>query len=735
MIQKKTPRNKANLGRRLVKLEYNDGQSMIEHLNNFKGLVNQLSKIEMKIDDELQALLLLSSLPESWDTLVVTLSNSAPDGMLTTDTVSDSLMNEEARRKEQDLPSQSEANVVENRGRSNNRIKNENRGRSKTRGYDNSRGQSKSRSKIICYYCGKLNHKKSECRSLKRDQKNGTVKCDQVDPKKKEENSTTAVAAKEEENGIFLFGGDNYLNLAQDDCSWIVDSGASFHVTPHGDFFSTYQTGDFGAVKMGNQETSMIVGIGNVILKTNKDCEIVLNDVRHVPDMSLDPISAGKLDDVGYVNLFGGGKWKLTRNNMIVARGNKQGSLYVTQGKICKGEANVACGNSCLELWHKRLGHISEKGLQILAQKALIPEVKGKAIRPCIHCLAGKQHKVSFRRGNHPHIRKYVLDMVHIDVCSMNEKSMGGALYFVTFIDDHSRKVWIYLLKTKDQVLEAFKEFHAKVEHETGRKFKKTPPKTLQLNGVVERMNKTIEERVRSILSNAQLSKSFWGEPVKTATKIVNHSPSSAFDGEIPEQDPVNKWIVRSWDVVFLEDQNIEDTKQSGSPVSKAITQIIQDPMPVIRHETIEEQNAENQVENNDPPTEESSTEANEDQPIETIGPEVAPEPEVTPQPELRRSVRERRPSNRYPPLEHVIVVNEGEPQSFDQAMEDDHKEEWLKAMQEEMKSLHENQTYDLVELPKGRRALKNKWVYKLKTDESNKKPRHKARIVVKGYN
>ncbi|KAK8690119.1 hypothetical protein V6N13_088820 [Hibiscus sabdariffa] len=61
-----------------------------------------------------------------WDTLVVTLSNSAPDGKLTTDTVSDSLMTEEARRKERDLPSQSEANVVENQGRSNNRIKSEN---------------------------------------------------------------------------------------------------------------------------------------------------------------------------------------------------------------------------------------------------------------------------------------------------------------------------------------------------------------------------------------------------------------------------------------------------------------------------------------------------------------------------------------------------------------------------------------------------------------------------------
>jgi len=52
MIQKKTPRNKASIVRRLVKLEYTDSQSMMEHLNSFKGLVNQLTKIDMKIDDE-----------------------------------------------------------------------------------------------------------------------------------------------------------------------------------------------------------------------------------------------------------------------------------------------------------------------------------------------------------------------------------------------------------------------------------------------------------------------------------------------------------------------------------------------------------------------------------------------------------------------------------------------------------------------------------------------------------
>ena len=54
--------------------------------------------------------------------------------------------------------------------------------------------------------------------------------------------------------------------------------------------------------------------------------------------------------------------------------------------------------------------------------------------------------------------------------------------------------------------------------------------------------------------------------------------------------------------------------------------------------------------------------------------------------------------------------------------------------MQDEMDSLHENYTYDLVELLKGKRALRNKWVFKLKNGEDGSSPRYKARIVVNGF-
>ncbi|CAA7026607.1 unnamed protein product [Microthlaspi erraticum] len=199
MIQKKTPRNKALLVRRLVKLEYKDGQSMMEHLNNFKGVVNQLSKVDMKIEDEMQALLLLSSLPESWDTLVVTLSNSAPEEKLTMDTVSDSLLNEETRRKERGSSTMSEANVIDRRGRD------ETRGRNRTRDRDQSRGRSKSRPRVTCYYCGKVGHRKPECRFYKKDQQTGNIKPDRFNPTKKHDDKTTTIVSDEDNDVYMMF--------------------------------------------------------------------------------------------------------------------------------------------------------------------------------------------------------------------------------------------------------------------------------------------------------------------------------------------------------------------------------------------------------------------------------------------------------------------------------------------------------------------------------------------------
>jgi len=93
-------------------------------------------------------------------------------------------------------------------------------------------------------------------------------------------------------------------------------------------------------------------------------------------------------------------------------------------------------------------------------------------LEKCSHCMTGKQTRVSFKK--HPPSRKLeLLELVHSDVCGpLKVKSFSCALYFVTFIDDCSRKLWVYVLQGKDQVLEKFKEFHAMVERQSGKNLK-----------------------------------------------------------------------------------------------------------------------------------------------------------------------------------------------------------------------------------------------------------------------
>jgi hypothetical protein len=89
----------------------------------------------------------------------------------------------------------------------------------------------------------------------------------------------------------------------------------------------------------------------------------------------------------------------------------------------------------------------------------------------CRGCALGKNIKKPFPSSENR--SKEILDLIHSDVCgSMPVKSLGGSLYYVTFIDDLSRKTWMHLLKTKDEVFNKFQEFKAKMENLTDKKIK-----------------------------------------------------------------------------------------------------------------------------------------------------------------------------------------------------------------------------------------------------------------------
>ena len=106
-----------------------------------------------------------------------------------------------------------------------------------------------------------------------------------------ERKGTSAIATSEEERLVII--EESELHLVNNETTWVIDSGASFHLTPNRKCFSSYRDGDHGSVWMGNEGACRIVGIGDVWLMTSTGCKLLLKDVLHVSEVWLNLISAG----------------------------------------------------------------------------------------------------------------------------------------------------------------------------------------------------------------------------------------------------------------------------------------------------------------------------------------------------------------------------------------------------------------------------------------------------------
>ncbi|GJW32315.1 retrovirus-related pol polyprotein from transposon TNT 1-94 [Tanacetum coccineum] len=325
---------------------------------------------------------------------------------------------------------------------------------------------------------------------------------------------------------------------------------------PHRSWFTTYESFNGGNVYMGNHSICPVIGKGNIQVK-----------------------------------MHDGGVMKIFKGALVLMKVIQSGGLYVLQDTVVYGTAGVATSKASLDdskLWHYCLGDMGQKGMKYLAKKGLIKVSCNLSF--CDIVVFFKQKKVSFSPSIHR--TRDALDYIHFDLWGPSPvMSQGGKRYMLTIIDDFSRKVWVFFLKHKDEVFPTFKEWKVLIENQTGKKIKKlrtdnglefcgesfnalcrkygiarhhTLVRTPQQNDIAERMNRTIMEKVRCMLSHANLDKDFWVEATTTTTYLINRSPHRSLDGNIPEilwsgyrvwcPDPKYRKIIHSRDVTFNED-------------------------------------------------------------------------------------------------------------------------------------------------------------------------------------
>lgn len=140
-------------------------------------------------------------------------------------------------------------------------------------------------------------------------------------------------------------------------------------MTANKSWIEDYEGFDGGTVLLGDDEPCRIYGRGNIHMKLHDGAVKTLTDVRYVPALRRNLISVGVLDELGYTIKAEAGCIKVTRGSLSIMKEYRRNGVYPVDGCTVVGLVSAAKGNlNKSELWHKRLEHVSERGLQELAK-------------------------------------------------------------------------------------------------------------------------------------------------------------------------------------------------------------------------------------------------------------------------------------------------------------------------------------------------------------------------------
>ena len=746
-FQKKTWANKLALRRKLYSMRLAEGQSVDEHIKVMTEIFNELSVIGDPLSEEDQVIHLLAGLPDSFNMLVTALEALATVPNM--ETVIERLRHEERKMSDKSGGGQEQALFSTREGKG-----------------------------PRCYFCNKYGHIKRRCPKLQKSEAH-RKSSKPGKPYKAAYKASLKQDDSSDENVTFI--AQHALSTSLGVGGWIVDSGATTHMCNDKALFEELRNTESMRVTLGDGHVLEATGVGNVKLNMKlsdtKTKLCTLLEVLYVPGLAYNLLSVSKASEAGMTAVFSNSGCHIkTDNGKVIAAGSRAGSLYcldyISSAKVY---ATASSKQSKEDSWHQRYGHLGEYALKKLATENLVDGLTydpSKKLSFCEPCAEAKNHRTKFPKAGGKRSEE-ILGLIHSDVCGkVDTKSLGGAQYFLTFIDDKSRYTWVYFLSSKDQVYDKFQEWKAKVEKSTGqkvkvlrtdnggeytsRRFEKylkdegirhevTIPKTPEQNGVSERMNRTLVEMTRSMLHGSP--RTFWAEALSTAVYLRNRSPTiavhgmtpyEAYTGEKPDvaglksfgctcyahipKDERKKLDSKSRKCIFL---GYGDCVKGYRLYDISRSKVIHSRDVIFNECKFDEIPTSSDVENEflQVPVVENDPVIDQEEPVMEND---AARNQVN---ELRRSERETKAPERYG--EWVNIAQD--PRNYQEAMSKD-KSKWQKAMETEFCSLQKHAVWDLVSLPEGRKVVGSKWVYKTKTSPEGRIERYKARLVAQGF-
>lgn len=746
--------------RQLCTVNLNHAGNMDDYIGQILSLTQKLSDMEKPLEDDFIAALMLAGLPDDYQPLVMALEHSTSN--ITSEIVKSKLLQESTRRKSSS--SENTSFIVKQTKR--------------------------------CNICRRTNHTTA-----------------QHVPKKPSDSSKHQ--KKEKSTNISLLTA---MSANVSTSTFVIDSGANVHICSRRDYFTDIEEKPLPSVKLASKQRASCQGQGNVHLDIDKDKSVTIEDAYYSSELDSNLLSVSKMVKKGYSVLFDNSGCSVrSSSGKTVLKAEEQNGLYVLN-QCSQVQANTVHKNSTTkklsqELWHARLGHLNCSDMESLraGDYALGIDYSPVDLSKCITCIESKHRRLPVPRYSDSRATD-ILQLVHTDIAVVNVPSNGGAVYAVIFVDDYSRKTYIYPMKRKSETFEKFKEFHSYAELQTGRKLKcirsdngseyfsndfqfflkrhgirheSSVKYTPEQNGVAEATNKTIFQRVRCMLKNANLPKGFWAEAAAAAVYVKNRSPTAALQNSTPEgmwtgkpvdlsnlrvfgciayervdglkhkldsrskkfifvgysetqkggyrlADPANpRYVHVGRNVIFL-----EDTFQSGVDSTEIVYIPVSDTIPVADNSQAEpgETNPPAEVESPFSPELDSEYVPSDLNSSDTIAVDHSQfSPPVTRSRVLQAPVANEDESHDLLTY-HVAAVDGDEPTTAKEALARQDGDFWKKAMEEELEAMRKNNVYTIVDKPPNQKIVGSRWVFKIKRNANGTIERYKARLVARGF-